>query len=190
MRGEWQERFGSLLPLGYRLRVEFPERWIRIYSLPEGKRYPECESERETLLERQYAVANHVLGSSPSCSFFSCRYHLSPGEREPANVGSIESIHFSELWRTTERLDPSDPDEEPTEIAVFGAKATWSNGTLRGALLAVANDEENLVALSHDTGNVFAPYDGGVDVILTGSEEVRHFRAQFEQWLSPLESGL
>jgi len=190
VREEWQERFDSIPPVGWRLRVAFPERWIRIYSLPEGRRYPESDSDREMLLERQYAVAEYVLGSSPSCLFLTCRYHHPTEESALWNSGRIGSVQLAELWRTSEGVHPDHLDAEPAEITVLGATATWSESEVREALLAVANDEENLVILSHKTGCVFAPYDGGVDVILTKSETVQGFRSHFEHWLSPLESGL
>ena len=39
------------------------DRWLRVHSLPEGKRYPETEGERRLMLSRHNAAADAIVGT-------------------------------------------------------------------------------------------------------------------------------
>ncbi|MCA9708875.1 MAG: hypothetical protein KDK70_23725, partial [Myxococcales bacterium] len=81
----WSERFGQTSPLGYRLRAAFPERWLRIHSLPQSKRYPDSAAELDVLLHRHRTVAAAVLSPDTPCKLLTPRY-------EPAVVGSRSTL--------------------------------------------------------------------------------------------------
>ena len=63
----WNTVYGGVLPLGYHLRTEFAERWLRFHSLPFSKRYARSDDEYAVVFERQNAVASHVLACR--CTF-------------------------------------------------------------------------------------------------------------------------
>ncbi len=71
----WAERFGEVLPLGYKLRSAFPDRWFRIHSLPESKRYANDDREYDILIERQRVLADEVLGPRAPCLLVTPHYH-------------------------------------------------------------------------------------------------------------------
>lgn len=41
----WRNAFGETAPIGYQLKDIFPERWLRVHSLPESKRYADSKEE-------------------------------------------------------------------------------------------------------------------------------------------------
>lgn len=53
----WRARFGEVLPAGFLCREALSDRWLRIHSLPESKRYPADPSEMAELLSRHNRVA-------------------------------------------------------------------------------------------------------------------------------------
>ena len=127
MRTKGADEFGTIPPLGYRLRLSYPDRWIRIYSLPEGKRYAETDEEREILLERQNAVASFVLGGGAACLVFSCEYDRPVDASVSPEIANTSSLEFAELWKVRELVDPSDPTDVPeTATSVFGVERAWS----------------------------------------------------------------
>jgi len=46
----WRDRIGDVLPLGHILREYLHDRWFRIHSLPESKRWPTQETEYDALI--------------------------------------------------------------------------------------------------------------------------------------------
>jgi hypothetical protein len=58
------------------------------------------------------------------------------------------------------------------------------------ALRAVADDRVRALWVSEVTGEVFAPYDGGADLIVMSGERAELLRGTFASWLSPRTDGL
>jgi hypothetical protein len=61
---KWTEHWGEALPISYRLRDQFGDRWVRFHSLPQSKRYPDGELEFEVLLGRHNAVIHELVEDS------------------------------------------------------------------------------------------------------------------------------
>jgi hypothetical protein len=190
VRTEWQKVFRSVPPVGWKLRDAFPDRWARIHSLPDSKRYAESDEERQVLLERQLLVAQFVLNPKAHCYFFTHRYVVEADESTRDAAPAIGGAPLTEQWREPAETDKAMDDGAREELRILGAKGMWPPERIEVTLLAVGNDEDRLVVLSRDTGQVFAPYDGGVDVILSGPAAVQRFRDRFAAWLSMREDGL
>jgi hypothetical protein len=52
----WQATYPAAVPLSYRFRHTYPERWLRIHSSPAGQRYPSSSTDWQVLLTPQNAV--------------------------------------------------------------------------------------------------------------------------------------
>lgn len=154
----WTERFGDVLPLGYSLRTAFPDRWFRIHSLPNSKRYPNDEEERSVLLARQEQLAVHLLAPKEPC------FVVTPHYGELALGAKQELVRFPNLTFSCE-LRGNGGIEEP-DIACLVAEALWDATAIKPALLAIANDQLRALWINRTTNAIFAPYDGGVDVVL------------------------
>ena len=53
----------------------------------------------------------------------------------------------------------------------------------------IADDEVRFMWMSADTGAVFAPYDGGVDLILPDTQAVSQMALKHSDWLSSYRDG-
>ncbi|MEL6759339.1 MAG: hypothetical protein AAFP04_02955, partial [Myxococcota bacterium] len=135
-----------------------------------------------------YAVVEYVL--EPDSGPVTLYLHRSADGENGVNLPKIHGASFERLWKNVLPPDPVIKLDSPEEIQIWGAEMLWSKPVPRDLLLAVADDEERVVFLSDTTKQVFAPYDGGADVILRDESEASDFRARFKKWLSPRADGL
>lgn len=180
----WQECYPGTVPLGYRMRVSHAQRWLRIHSLPDGKRYAKSAAEETALLARQNRAADLVLGERATVALLGYDYtgrHILPTDHP---LRGFLSPDARPLMRVA-----SEYDDTP-EISIFGALRTWRSGDLDELLLGVANDRLRLILLAWDTGAAFIPYDGGVDLFFPSPDERERIRPALTDWLSRHPEGL
>jgi hypothetical protein len=187
----WQSHYAKqtlsfMPPLGHILRAEFPDQWLRVHSLPDSKRYADTPNEYSTLLTRQNAVATTVLETGGKCLLF-------VGRLEGHPQWQSERQTLPGLKETTFALFQSVSDEdEPAQMAMnfWCAPVRWHPERYDELIRAVADDEEDyIVFASLQTSEIYAPYDGGADLILSSSLRRNELKQKFEAWLShyPLE---
>lgn len=178
----WTERFGDVLPLGYVLRTAFPDRWFRIHSLPESKRYVNDDSERRVLLDRQELLADEVVGQKEPC------FIVTPQYEDIALGAKRELVEFPNLTFSCD-LRGNEGTEEP-DIACLVAEVSWDATDMKPALLAIADDQLRALWINRNTNAIFAPYDGGVDVVLESRARRDVLREHLSEWLSARSDGL
>jgi hypothetical protein len=183
----WRDCFGNSEPIGYRLREDFPDRWFRIHSLPNSKRYADTSAERSILLERANRLGDTVLGGRAPCWMIASY----PSDvNDPNNVNDLTSeprktkedfaLPYSHVWSD---LHEAPADRFPWEC--FAASTTWESGKFNAAILRIADDEEDATLwFSPERASVFAPYDGGVDVIVGQGSGVNRLERQYRDWMS------
>lgn len=182
----WTAHYQATAPFGHRLRVAFPERWFRIHSLPDSKRYAESDGERQELLRRQRAVASEVLRST--CRVITPRY-------EAASVGAmakLEGFPDRSFECFASHRDDGDDDgfSDDVDVSFWIAVSEWSPTLEKGPLLAIADDALRALWMDTASGEVFAPYDGGVDVIASSTTRRDALKSKFSAWLSAHPEGL
>jgi hypothetical protein len=184
----WQQRFGALLPLGHVLREGLPGRWLRIHSLPGSKRYPETEDEYRELLRRQTTVAAELLGLDSSCYVVTPSYESSELDAvRPTDEFSVERMVCAMSGVT----DPDPVVEFPTDqVWLWVTECEWSPDSESTALRRIADDELRALWCNRATGEIFAPYDGGVDLIVASPERRETLKGRYGDWLSARSDGL
>lgn len=175
----WQRR-STVLPLGYLLRHESPERWVRFYSLPEGKRYADEQAEWEELKRRHASVSSIVIGAGQPCDAFLCNY----GDLD------ADGISWSLNSPPKDWSIDADTAEKLAEATFYTASFAWNPVAFERRLVLTAQDASGpLAVLSRKTGGIYCPYDGGMDVFLASAELRDRLRERFASWASPLDSG-
>jgi hypothetical protein len=171
MQSCWfQNEMIQAFPLGHLMREKFQECWIRIYSLPESKRYPDNEYEREVILDRYARFGTALLGDNSPCLIIQSRIIGDERKLLPdipwKQIHSIE-INEEEVWNS------------------WAASVIWNPKLFRSLLLAIAEDtEEHVVFLSNVTDCVFAPYDGGADGFSFDMNFLQRISEEFAPWQS------
>jgi len=189
----WQTRFGDLPPLGYILRQELQERWFRIHSLPESKRYPETAWEYEELLHRHNTVATELLGNGALCWLVAITYlfeadYYAVGELDLPGLGA-QPLEVAYTFENP--ADPCIKNDERVLAACWVAEVTWAPGRFDELIRAVADDKMSQVLfVEKSRARIYAPYDGGADLILESTEQRDRFHTRYAAWLSKHPKGL
>lgn len=176
----WRERFGETPPLSYVLREAFTDQWVRFHALPDSRRYPESNTDRAEWLRRANTLAIATLGPNAMCWL--------------VQLGSAELgwPPEAETFRDRHKLTlVADYVHDAATWPAFAATVTFGSGAFDELLLEVAQDLAfRTLWISADTGRVFAPYDGGFDIVLSSPTEVAAFKAGYSSWLPQSPSGL
>jgi hypothetical protein len=76
-------------------------------------------------------------------------------------------------------------------LVVGGCWLQWRNGGWNGLIRDAADDRlSSVVLLNPASGEIYAPYDGGADVFLSGAQRATDLRDRWAPWLSKHPLGL
>ena len=179
IKGRWQLFFGEQVPIAYLLRPQNADRWFRIHSLPESKRYPENEAEMRDVLRRHDLIASEVLGENAECGLFFPEHSLRKLLPILSCVASATLFHHYENA------------EDGADITQMATQVVWQARQFDPLLRLVANDEIRYVSwINLESGEVFAPYDGGADLFLSSTQRRDDLRAHYVDWLSRHPEGV
>jgi hypothetical protein len=166
------------------LKTDLPERWLRIHTLPGSKRYADSDAEAAEIAQRQVASAQALFEDDAPVWLVTWRYgSLSGAMNDVAPLGEKMGLPLVEACALA-------VDEEDQTIAVLVAALRWSPSSSAPLRRAIANDEERAMWVHARTAEVFAPYDGGVDLIFSSVERRDQHRSRFSAWLSSRPDGL
>jgi len=168
----WDARWPGAQPSGPSLRAAYPDRWVRLYTLPQGRRPARTPAERAEVHGRIAAV----------------RAALADG-RDPLVVGEDwDAADGVGGW--TRRLLPA---ARPWRIATVGDAPSYfwvtAGSDLRPVVDAVIDDRAAVVLADPDLGGVLAPYDGGIDVFCVDVAARDAIARRFAPWVSPRADG-
>lgn len=182
----WKLHYGLAVPVAHILRQQIQDRWFRIHSLPESKRYPETPDEYSIMLMRQNKIATEVLGSQTQCLLMVGRYTEHPElDIHLQRLPQFEGANFT-LLASVQELDM-----EPLTTNVFCTPIIWSSGQFDFIIKAVADEQEaHILFASLETGEAYHPYDGGADLFLASSKRRDALKQEYAEWLSSHPQGL
>lgn len=180
----WNAHFEDHKPIGHQLRQSLHPRWARFHSLPEAKRYPHTEVEWSILFDRHNQIADEVLGYGSRCWLVICDELV---DREPEMLTHLKRYDFERWFSWLKNDELGDVSEWP----VYAAETIWFAGQFNDLFRKIANWEESFVLLvSQETLNVFAPYDGGIDLIVPSGKQASALKAKFSKWRPSNHQGL
>lgn len=186
----WRTFYPNAEPTGWLMRAANVPHWIRFHSLPLSKRYADTKEEYSTLLSRQNSLANAVLGNDRPCWIVQACW--------TTPEGLVELTDEHEMFRASRELELErafsfDVDEggEAAYWNVMAGPVRWTQGGFDEVLLRIADEQSApILWISAESGAVFAPYDGGVDLFLPSEAKVKDLRTKYADWLSSDPDGL
>lgn len=184
----WNREYPESLPINYELKWIYPDRWFRIHSLPESKRYAESDDEYKIILDRQNQLIDDLLGEETEVAISFGLY-----TNEITNENIKELTDFGEFQKVmTIDLQKERPVEYEDEMYfdIFVKIEHWKRESRNEILKAIADDEIRAMFVSPSKKCVIAPYDGGVDVIIDSTEKRDRLKAKYRDWLSDREDGM
>ena len=182
----WETWYPDSAPVGHLLRERHPERWLRIYSLPGGRRYPESDVDWTELLRRHSTTGDVVLGQHAECAFIAAWFGDQTADEPFIRQFNLETLALI-------RDDFPDDDSDPADHAVdlYWAVTHWDSAHFTTAIRMRAEDRSpSVLFVALETGNVYAPYDGGADVFVVDPDAKLRTREALRSWLSPRRDGL
>ena len=194
MHSHWfQQPFCQTFPMAHLMREAFPQHWIRIHSLPESKRYPESDGERQIIFERYSEFGSLLLGKGAPCLIIRSQF-----VRLPSDAKSLPELDWVRADRPPELMPELDwapihrvRDEEDEAWDSWVAHTTWDATAFRALLSEIAEDRRAHIAfLSEVTDCIFIPYDGGADGFSFDTTLLQRLSQEFAPWRSALASGL
>ena len=188
----WTDRYPNSIPLSHVFKNDFPNRWFRIHSLPESKRYPDNEGEWGILLERQNEIITDVLGENAKIIVVTGGYHWEE-YTVPDTLSEINSLKRLSLTSIDlVDLHEARPIEYDTGqfFRPFFCAEVWTRNHFDNILRDIAQDNLRAFFMAIEKDVVIAPYDGGMDLVLKDSRTRDHYKAKYHDWLSDREDGM
>lgn len=184
----WNKEYPESFPINHELKWIYPDRWFRIHSLPESKRYAESADEYKIILDRQNQLINDLIGEESEIAISFGLY-----TNDITNDNYKELTDFGEFLKVlTIDLHKERPEEYEDEMYfdIYVKTENWKNGNRDEILKAIADDEIRAMFVNPSKKCVIAPYDGGVDVIVDSTENRDRLKAKYKNWLSDREDGM
>jgi hypothetical protein len=171
---EWQKLYPSALPIKEHLNsLRFPNRWVRIHSLPLSKRYASDEAEWNSLLYRQNSVIDNLIPQGTSISFV---------------INWVEEDNYIFKSFDPQSLGIIQEAEGEPAYNSYLLETTWESHSLNPLLIMIADDMMRAFIIAPNC--LIGPYDGGMDVILKDPNACYAFKRRFKDWLSLRADGL
>ena len=188
----WASAYLDTVLIQHHFRHNFSERWFRIHSLPESKRYAEDDNEWEILLDRQNKIISDLLNGNSNFLLITGG-HSSEGyiELHPIEeVDSIKEISFVSLNPIDlNKVSPDEYDKGQFYTPMF-SEQNWQSQKFDSLLKDIAVDNLRAFFISVDNELIIAPYDGGVDFILKDTKTRDFYKQKYSSWLSARQYGL
>ncbi len=185
----WQTKYPEAYPVGHELKWTYPNRWFRIHSLPESKRYAESEKEYQILLKRQNELISDLVEKKATLILLFPLYGQDDWTID--NYGKI--IDYKKFLRVdTINLGALRPDiyEEEASCDIFVRVVSWEPNKFDAILKLIADDEIKMMFICPEKNLIITPYDGGVDIIMETSQLRDEMKAKYHKWLSKHPEGL
>jgi hypothetical protein len=167
----WKRRYGSALPFGHSLRMN--HRTIRFYALRGAKRYATTPEEEAEIRRRAHGIAGALFDAESDIWRVHC-VHVDA--RDDADARSAAALPI---------LDEVFEPWSEERFRVHAILERWEPSKHEALLHDLAEDVvANVLFFDATRGTVFAPYDGGFDVMFASDDAYEAMRG-FEPTWSP-----
>jgi hypothetical protein len=185
----WQQHYPNSPPIGHLLRQAYEDRWFRIHTLPESKRYPETEEDYQEILRRHNMLLSDLLGENGEFVLITTGYSGTPNPAPPYPE-HLSTIGLQEHLMTSPT--PKDYEEDDQDYWHFYmSERVWKPNSLDDLLRLVADWAiANVLMVSIKQECIYHPYDGGADIILESGSARDLKKEQYSAWLSKHPQGL
>lgn len=182
----WERNWGDVPPEADDLAYHFPDRWVRLHSLPRSKRYPDTPEEYAILLDRHHATLRELAGGADGAGevlvmTWAGSWTSRPGRRRPEVVAAMPNPR-----RWVSYIMDEDEPEFTWWSHIYLNRVPMDPDSLNPLLRAVADETATGVIIAPDTLEwLYHPYDGGADVLLPSRARRNQLAATFRAWLPP-----
>jgi hypothetical protein len=169
-------------PINHLLKVFYTDRWLRIHSLPDSKRYAETDEEWETLYNTQNTILNDIFKEDEIFYLFVGIYSSSSKSivEDPAiDNEHLYKYNFTALNTIDLYAMTKEYYDEDTFYTPYYTELNYKAGQYNEILKSIANDELRAFFLNPVTKTIFAPYDGGIDIIYSDTAAKDKYKIKY-----------
>jgi hypothetical protein len=166
----WQSNFPKCPPINYLFKIFYNDRWLRIHSLPDSKRYAETAEEWQVLLQTQNSILDDLFSSNDEVILFTGVYSnttITFAENNFSDNHALKTFNFTALDKIDLYAISKDYCEKDTFFTPYFETIFYHSSTYNELLKSIANDEIRAFFLNPMTKTIVAPYDGGIDIIFS-----------------------
>lgn len=185
----WQHEYAGCPPISYMLRQKFTDRWFRIHTLLNSKRYAESSAEESAILQRHNSLLSSILSWGQKYVLITTGY--SADAKPVRTYSEIESLVGKTDHFMSTPMHELEEDQDPNYWHFFFVERIWRTNAEDELLKLVAdNTVANVLFVSLRPKAIYHRYDGGADVILDSAKAAGNLKQQFESWVSSNPHGL
>ncbi len=185
----WKQQYPECPPIAHHLKSVYKNRWFRIHTLPESKRYAEAEQEYDEILHRHNTLLNDLLGDSGSLVLITVGYSGTPEPVRPEK--ELDNFTSGNNELITIGIHELEGEGEPNYWHLYFNEKKWKEHSMDDLLRMVADDEiGNVLLVGIGNRCLYHPYDGGADIVLKSGEMRDLMRENYSAWLSKHPEGL
>jgi hypothetical protein len=162
------------------LRRDLSDTWVRFHSLPGSKRYADSDDEYEILLARHHQVLSELQGGSAR-DLLLIRSRADADGSFSASRGFRLEARATPLWQTF--VDRDDSEGDSVRWYTFADRIAPTREALDPLLRRIADDQDRAILTNDQLDWLYAPYDGGADVIVETVDERDQLRTRHIDWL-------
>ncbi|AUD02024.1 DUF3885 domain-containing protein [Spirosoma pollinicola] len=188
----WNLNYPETVPISHLFKQDYLDRWFRIHSLPESKRYADNEDDWKILLSRQNEIITDLFGFDTPILFVTGKYNW--GTKRTIHITDEKDIFKSFSFTRLDSIElfkfDSEQYDEPDIYRPAFTMTVWKTNYHDNILREIATDKIRGFFVSFDKNIIVAPYDGGIDFMIKDSLTKEYYKNKYRQWLSEREDGL
>jgi hypothetical protein len=184
----WNKEYPESYPIGNELKWVYEDKWFRIHSLPNSKRYADTEDEYKIILDRQNNLIEDLIGEGTEIAISFGLYTdviTNNNYKELTNFGEFRKVLTINLHK-----ERPEEYEDETYFDIYTKIENWNKDDNNEILRAIADDEIRAMIVCPSKQCIIAPYDGGVDIIVNSTDVRNELKLKYKDWLSERKDGL
>jgi hypothetical protein len=181
----WKHNFKKCPPINYLFKVYYTDRWLRIHSLPDSKRYADTAAEWDVLFGTQNTILEDIFEDDNSVCLFTGVYssaEITFAENNFSNNEFLKAFDFKALEKIDLYAISKDYCEKNTFFTPYFVSILFKKNNYNELLKAIANDGIRAFFLSSKTNTIIAPYDGGVDIIYKDTQTRDFYKNKYSHF--------
>lgn len=178
----WRSHYKTTPPLGHILSRDFSDRWLRVHALPKSKQYADTDQERETFLNRSNALGEELFGEGKTVYLMSTRAKVPFWIKDHGPRAVVRKAF--KLKQVFTSKDFMESEEYRYPHVTHARKLIWKRTAFDDVFQKIADEKDyGVLFVSFEKSCTLAPYDGGFDLILPNSDQVKRFKETYTDWL-------
>ncbi|CAA6806236.1 MAG: Unknown protein [uncultured Campylobacterales bacterium] len=173
--------FSKCTPLGYKLRDKYNKNWFRTHNF-DDKRYPENLEDENSLQQQNKKIFKFIVPDKKPIGYIT----FFDNDIDVQDVKWIKDSKLNKYKKFNVSID--DDEIYLSQFYTFILDTNF----LEDFILDIADDKVpcKTIIYSKTNFNIFAPYDGGVDLFLNNQMDLLEAKREFSDWISKRDDGL